>query len=80
MKNNLLIFLLLCHVMFAFAQNGTVRGFVYDKESGEPVMFCNVIIEDLLMGTSTDVNGFFNISKVPVGQHKLMVTSLAMIP
>ena len=74
MKNNLLIFLLLCHVMFAFAQNGTVRGFVYDKESGEPVMFCNVIIEDLLMGTSTDVNGFFNISKVPVGQHKLMVT------
>ncbi|MEE3037297.1 MAG: TonB-dependent receptor [Bacteroidota bacterium] len=74
MKNNLLTFLLLCYVIFASAQNGTVRGFVYDKESGEPVMFCNVIIENLLMGTSTDVNGFFNISKVPVGQHKLMVT------
>ena len=57
-----------------FAQTGDIRGFVYDKENGEPIMFCNVIVEGLSLGASTDVNGFFNISDVPSGQHTLFVT------
>ena len=65
MKNNVLAFLLIFFSITAIGQNGTLRGFVYDKESGEPVMFCNVVIETLFLGTSTDVNGFFNISNIP---------------
>lgn len=57
-----------------FAQKGDIRGFVYDKDNGEPIMFCNVIIEGLAIGTATDVNGFFNISGVPAGSQTLLVT------
>ena len=58
----------------SFAQTASVRGFINDQESGEPVLFCNVIIEGKTIGASTDVNGFFNISDVPIGNHTLLVT------
>ena len=56
------------------AQTGTVRGFVYEETSGEPAMFSNVVLEGTKIGAVTDANGFFNLSKVPVGQYKLLVT------
>ena len=30
-----------------FAQNGNIRGFIYDQETGEPIMFCNVFLKEL---------------------------------
>ena len=57
-----------------FAQTGTVRGFVYEEESGEPAMFSNVVLQGTKIGGVTDANGFFNLSKVPVGAYNLMVT------
>ena len=57
-----------------FAQTGTVRGFVYEETSGEPAMFSNVVLEGTKIGGVTDANGFFNLSKVPAGQYKLVVT------
>ena len=74
MKTKLTFLLLLFAQLTLFAQKGSVRGFVYDKENGEPIMFCNVIIEGKSIGASTDVNGFFNITNVPVGNHTLFVT------
>ena len=74
MKTKLTFLLLLFAKLSLFAQKGNVRGFVYDKENGEPVMFCNVIIEGKSIGASTDVNGFFNITNVPAGKHTLFVT------
>lgn len=74
MKNTLFFSILLLFSTQIFSQTGNVRGFVYDKDNGEPIMFCNVIMEGLAIGTATDVNGFFNISNVPVGQQTLLVT------
>lgn len=56
------------------AQTGTVRGFVYEEESGEPAMFSNVLLEGTKIGGVTDANGFFNLSKVPVGKYNLLVS------
>ena len=56
------------------AQTGTIRGFVYDEESGEPAMFANVLLDGTQIGTVTDVNGFFTLSKVPVGSYNIKVT------
>jgi hypothetical protein len=56
------------------AQTGTVRGFVYEEESGEPAMFSNIVLEGTKIGGVTDANGFFTLSKVPVGQYNLVVT------
>ena len=74
MKIKLTFLLIIFAQLTLFAQKGSVRGFVYDKENGEPIMFCNVIIEGRSIGASTDVNGFFNITNVPVGNHTLFVT------
>lgn len=46
-----------------FAQQGTVRGFVYLKDTGEPVLFTNVILKGTTIGNATDVNGYFSITK-----------------
>ncbi len=55
---------------------GNIRGFVYVKESGEPVLFTNVVLKGTSMGIATDVNGFFSISKIPPGNYTLMVSSV----
>ncbi len=58
------------------AQTGTIRGFVYDKSSGEPVIFTNVTLKNTTIGAATDVNGYFSITRVPTGNQTLMVSSL----
>ncbi len=71
-----LLYLLLISLIttLAYSQTGNIRGFVYDKISGEPIMFCNVILQGTTIGSSTDVNGMYNISKVIAGDYTLTVT------
>lgn len=57
--------------MFTFAQSGEVRGFVYDKKTGEPILFTNVVIRELMLGKPTDVNGFYSITKLKPGTYIL---------
>lgn len=56
------------------AQNGSVRGNVYDKDTGEPVAFCNLVLQGTTYGTNTDLEGFFTITSVPAGKYKLVAT------
>ena len=73
MKKTLLL-LFIFNSFFAFSQSGNIRGFVYDKESGEPIIFCNVFLEGTTTGAATDINGMYNISKVNPGDYILTVT------
>jgi hypothetical protein len=59
-----------------FAQNATIRGFVYEKQSGEPVIFTNVYLYKTSYGAATDVNGYFAITSIPPGKYTLLVTYL----
>ena len=72
------LFALLLSANMLFAQTGTLKGFVIDKESGEPCMFANVSIPigTTVLGASTDDNGFFSIPKIPVGSHTLTISYL----
>ena len=70
------VFLFFLAVMVSFSQNGQVRGFVYDEANGEPVIFTNVYLRGTTIGAATDVNGYYVISKIPVGNHILQVTAL----
>ena len=58
------------------AQDNNVKGFVYEKATGEPMMFCNVYLKGTTYGASTDINGFFNITKIPDGDYLILVTNL----
>ncbi len=61
----------------AIAQKtGTVKGFIYNEETGEPEIFTNVYLEGTTFGSATDVNGYYSITKIPPGDYKLTVKSL----
>ena len=74
MRKFLLLLSISIFTTIAYSQTGNIRGFVYDKNSAEPIMFCNVILKGTTIGASTDINGMYNISKVLVGDYTLMVT------
>ncbi len=62
---------------FLHAQNNAnIRGFVYQKESGEPAIFTLVYLKGTTFGASSDVNGYYSITKVPAGTYTIMVTSM----
>ncbi len=59
-----------------FSQTGTIRGFVYDSGTGEPIIFTNVFLKGTNYAASTDVNGFYTLSQIPEGAYTLTSTSL----
>ncbi|MGI8893391.1 MAG: TonB-dependent receptor, partial [Bacteroidia bacterium] len=69
-----LIAVLFLSVFSVLAQSGTIRGFVYEKETGEPALFTNVYLRGTTIGSSTDVNGYFSITRIPPGNYDLIVS------
>lgn len=77
MKQLLLSFVFTFLLLPFFGQNtGSIKGFVYDKANGEPVPFINVYLKSTTIGANTDLNGYFNITRIPEGDYTIMVTSL----
>jgi hypothetical protein len=68
--------ILLFSTLISFAQSGNIRGFVYEKESGEPVIFTKVVLEGTTYGAVTDVNGYFSITKIKGGNYNLLINYL----
>ena len=75
-RNTFSILLFVVLPLFAFAQKGNIRGFVYDQSSGQPVIFTNVYLDGTDQGAATDVNGYFSITKIEEGTYTLTVSSL----
>jgi len=46
------------------------------NETGEPAIYINVILKGTTYGTTTDDNGFFNLTKVPLGNYEVIATSI----
>ncbi len=63
-------------VASALAQTGEVRGFIYDKKTGEPLIFTTVYIPELQIGKTTDINGFYALSKIKPGNYTLRCVAL----
>ena len=59
-----------------FAQDNSVKGFVYEEVTGEPMMFTNVYLKGTTYGGSTNENGYFNINRIPDGKYTLLITSV----
>lgn len=58
----------------AVGQTGTVRGNIFDADTGEPIISGTVRLAGTDMGTTTDLDGFFALGSVPVGDYRLVVT------
>lgn len=67
---------LLLIAQFTFAQRAIIKGFLYDKGNGEPIIFTNVTCKGTTYGAQTDVNGYFSITKLPLGEYSVMAAAL----
>ncbi len=70
---SVLLFFLFCSTIVV-AQDNSVKGFVYEEATGEPVMFSNVYLKGTTLGGSTNENGYFNITRIPDGSYTLLIT------
>lgn len=68
--------LLLVSSVSVFAQNGTIRGTVYEEESGQTAIGANVVVVNPLTGTSTDLDGKYSISIAP-GTYDIKVSYIS---
>jgi len=55
---------------------GTLRGFVKDSATGQPLSFILVGFEGTTIGTQTDENGFYLLTKIPEGEYILIVANI----
>ncbi|MFO7617080.1 MAG: TonB-dependent receptor [Bacteroidales bacterium] len=60
----------------AFGQYGTIRGFIYDQSNGEPLIGASIYLDGTTMGSASDVNGYFSISRVPPGEYTLVYSAI----
>ena len=74
MNKLILAFLFIITSLTIQAQTGSVRGNIYDKDTGEPIPFCNIIVKGTTLGTNTDLEGFYNITNIPEGNQVLVAT------
>lgn len=78
---NLFIFIILLYINTVYSQpTGEIDGKVIDKFSQQPVEGAVVEIQSLEIKTGTDIDGKFNIIKIPVGTYSVKVSSLGYIP
>ena len=68
--------LLICLSAGYASAQGTIRGFVKDKETGEPMIFILVGLEGTAIGSTTDENGFYSLTKIPAGTYNLLINLL----
>ncbi|MEH6537334.1 MAG: TonB-dependent receptor [Psychroserpens sp.] len=66
MTTKLLSLLFLLFTSLTFAQDVTVEGTVVDQTTGQPIPGVNVLVKDTAKGASTDFDGNFSISSVPI--------------
>ena len=59
---------LTCSNTAAAQDNVSISGFITDAETGESLIGANVFVETLLRGASTNTNGYYVISDLPMGQ------------
>ena len=57
-----------------FAQSGTLRGNIFDTDTGEPIIYGNLQLRGINLGTTTDFEGFFTLTNIPVGNYQVVVT------
>ncbi|HPG33772.1 MAG TPA: TonB-dependent receptor [Lentimicrobium sp.] len=63
-----------------FAQNGTIRGRVFDEKSNNPLPFTNIIIFGTTIGSTSDLDGNFIFTGIKPGFVKLAATSVGYEP
>ena len=74
MKLSILYYIILIFPSILLSQSdGTIRGFVYEESTSEPIIYANVSLLNTSFGSTTDDNGYFIFPNVPTGMYTLQV-------
>ncbi|GHB53258.1 TonB-dependent receptor [Persicitalea jodogahamensis] len=81
-KYTLLSILLACVSSLAIAQTGSIKGQIMDAASKEAIIGGSVILKGTTppVGTSTDVEGNFEITNVPTGKQIVIISYVSYKP
>lgn len=71
MKKLLSLFLIILTVSGAYSN--TLKGFVTDQKTGEPLVGATVMLENTKFGTSVSLDGSFEIKGIPSGKYNCRV-------
>ena len=71
---SIVVLLVSIFYLSSFSQTGGLKGFVYEKATGESVIFSNISLKGTKYGASTDLNGFFQINNIKPGNYTLEFT------
>ncbi|MPR34373.1 TonB-dependent receptor [Salmonirosea aquatica] len=66
----------------AFAQTGTIKGAILDANSKEAIIGGSVVLKGTTppVGTSTDIEGNFELRNVPTGSHTVVISYVSYKP
>ncbi len=70
----LILFFLAAPLFLEAGTTGKIAGVIKDKDTGEPLIGVNVMVEETVLGASTDIDGHYFILNVPVGTHSVRVS------
>jgi outer membrane receptor for ferrienterochelin and colicins len=73
-KFKILLTLLLGFTITAGLANNTLTGYVYSKNTKEPLPFANVILQGTTLGSATDINGKFIIKNIKAGNYNIIAS------
>ena len=68
------VVIFLLWIPLAIGQTGSVEGTVADKNTGETLPGANVYIEGTTTGVSSDINGYYKLENIPVGEISLVIS------
>jgi outer membrane receptor protein involved in Fe transport len=75
-RSGLLAVLLLSSVAAWAGTTGKIRGRVIDKESGEPLIGANIVVEGTMLGAAAGPDGEYVILNVPPGTYTLVASMI----
>jgi len=77
MKNRIYLFLIVLFcTSFSAYSIGSVKGRVFNAKNNEPVIYATVQIAETTKGTTTDLEGNFNIENIEPGFYKIKVSAI----
>jgi hypothetical protein len=74
MTKNLILLIILTFSSAVYAQQGTIKGRVFNEKTNEPIEFANIIIQGTDIGSTSDLDGNYIFTGIKPGFMRLVVS------
>ena len=81
LKSKIVIIMILMLAQIASAQTtGKISGRVVDRETGDPLLGANVLLQKTMLGAAVDIDGEYYIINIPPGKYDVKVSMMGYSP